>query len=402
MDVDNSAIAIREIADAGELKIVEELAWKIFPATYADLIPAEQTPYMMRIMYDDAVLRKEFAEGMHFVLITDAGVPIGYICWHLTEADGVGIARLEKLYLDFAYHGRSIGNLGIRHVIDAARRTDAAFITLNVNKGNLRAQKAYCRAGFYRYFSEKEEIGGGFVKDDYVMRYDLAPKRSVNEYGFARVADVVPEILFDLRYYSNNNFVGERIDGYEAPVALLTVAAAEALKNVADEVGKAGYALKIYDAYRPARAVAHFLRWAQDPADTRMKTSFYPGLEKSEIIPRGYIAARSAHSRGSTVDLTLCDAATGEEVDMGGTFDHFGPESHPDWCGDPETGRYTGKLPADAPVGASRIGEEQFRNRMLLREAMMRHGFQPIASEWWHFILAAEPYPDTYFDFPVK
>lgn len=402
MNVDNSRIGIREIADPCELKTVEELAWKIFPATYADLIPAGQTPYMMRLMYDDAVLKKEFAEGMHFVLITDAGVPIGYICWHLICADGVGIARLEKLYLDFAYHGRSIGNLAIRYVIDAARRTDAAFITLNVNKGNLRAQKAYCRAGFYRYFSEKEEVGGGFFKDDYVMRCDLASKRSVNEYGFARIADVAPEVRFDLRYCSDNNFVGTRIDGYEAPVALLTVAAAEALEGVAAEVGKAGYELKIFDAYRPARAVAHFLRWARDPADTRMKAAFYPGLDKREIIPCGYIAERSGHSRGSTVDLTLCDPATGEDLDMGGTFDHFGPESHPDWCGDPETGTYTGKLPEYLPVGARRIDEAQFRNRMLLRKAMMRHGFRPITSEWWHFTLADEPYMDTYFDFPVK
>ena len=402
MDGSNSNIRIREISDAGELKIVEELAWKIFPKTYADLIPAEQTPYMMRIMYDDAVLRKEFAEGMHFVLITDAGTPIGYICWHLSYANGVRIARLEKLYLDFAYHGRSIGNMGINYVIDAARRTDAAFITLNVNKGNIRAQKAYCRAGFYRYFSEKEEVGGGFFKDDYVMRYDLAPQRSINQYGFTRVADVVPEALFDLRYCSENNFVGTRIDGYEAPVALLTVAAAEALKEVAAEAGKAGYKLKIYDAYRPARAVAHFLRWAQDPADTRMKASFYPGIDKSEIIPGGYIAARSAHSRGSTVDLTLCDSATGEELDMGGAFDRFGPESRPAWCGDPETGTYTGKLPDDAPAGARPVTAAQFRNRMLLREAMVRHGFVPIATEWWHFILSGEPYEDTYFDFPVK
>ena len=402
MDVSTADIRIREISDAGELKIVEELAWKIFPATYSDLIPAEQTPYMMRIMYDDAVLRKEFAEGMHFVLITVAGVPIGYICWHLIEANGVRIARLEKLYLDFAYHGRSIGNMGINHVIDAARRTDAAFITLNVNKGNVRAQKAYCRAGFYRYLSEKEDVGDGFFKDDYVMRYDLIPKRSVNQYGFARVADVVPEALFDLRYYSENNFVGTRIDGYEAPVALLTVAAAEALQKVAAEAGKAGYKLNIYDAYRPARAVAHFLRWAQDPADTRMKASFYPGLDKQEIIPSGYLAERSAHSRGSTVDLTLCDAATGEELDMGGTFDWFGPASRPGWCGDPETGTYTGKLPDDAPVGARPVNETQFRNRMLLRDAMMRYGFAPIATEWWHFTLSGEPYEDTYFDFPVK
>lgn len=221
-------------------------------------------------------------------------------------------------------------------------------------------------------------------------------------FGFVRVADVVPETLADLRYCSANNFVGTAIDGYETPVALLTVAAAEALKAVADEMKQAGFSLKIYDAYRPCRAVAHFLRWARDPADTRMKADFYPGLDKSEIVARGYLAAKSGHSRGSTVDLTLYDSATGAEVDMGGAFDWFGPESHPDWCGAPETGRYTGILPDDAPPGARPITAAQFRNRMRLREAMTRHGFTPIASEWWHFTLADEPYPDTYFDFPVK
>ena len=231
---------------------------------------------------------------------------------------------------------------------------------------------------------------------------EIADAGELATFGFVRVAEVVPTARFDLRYYSKNNFVGERIDGYEAPVALLTVAAAEALKAVADEAGKAGYRVKIYDAYRPCRAVARFMRWAQDPNDTRMKAAFYPGVDKSEIIARGYIAAKSGHSRGSTVDLTLCDPATGAEVDMGGTFDRFGPESHPDWCGDPATGRYTGVLPDDAPPDARPITDAQFRNRMRLREAMTRHGFTPIASEWWHFTLADEPYPDTYFDFPVK
>jgi len=232
------------------------------------------------------------------------------------------------------------------------------------------------------------------------MSRDFSAGPSTDSSGFVRVADVVPEVLEDIRYCSGNNFVGERIDGYEAPVALLTVAAAEALKAVADEVGNAGYRLKIYDAYRPCRAVAHFMRWAQDPADTRMKSSFYPGLDKSELIPGGYLAEKSGHSRGSTVDLTLCDSSTGEEADMGGSFDHFGAESHPDWCGDPASGKYTGTVPTGAT--GVRIGEAQFRNRMRLREAMLRHGFRPITKEWWHFTLASEPFPDTYFDFTVK
>ena len=117
-----SPIRIAGIRDAGELKIIEELAWKIFPRTYEDLIPAAQIPYMMPIMYDDAVLRREFADGMHFDLITEGETPIGYIAWHLRDDAAGRMARLEKLYLDFACHGRSIGTMGIRHVIEAAER----------------------------------------------------------------------------------------------------------------------------------------------------------------------------------------------------------------------------------------------------------------------------------------
>lgn len=402
MDVDNSAISIREITDAGQLKLVGALAWKIFPKTYENLIPAEQIPYMMRVMYDDAVLREEFRSGVKFAVISDAELPVGYVSWHPAEFDGRRIMRLEKLYLDFSRHGRSIGNMAIHYVVDAARRADASFVSLNVNKANLRAQKAYRRAGFYRWRSEKEDVGGGFFKDDHVMRFDLKPERYADPLGFVRVADVVPDALFDIRYNSAGNFVGARIDGYDAPVALLTVAAAEALKTVADEVSSAGYRLKIFDAYRPARAVAHFMRWAKDPADTRMKGLFYPQLDKEEIIPHGYIAEKSGHSRGSTVDLTLSHRDTGVEVDMGGSFDWFGPESHPGWCGDPESGKYTGKVPDDAPNGARPIDDAQFRNRMFLRAAMLRHGFRPITTEWWHFTLIEEPYAEEYFDFPVK
>ena len=176
MNTDNTKIRIREISDEGELKIVRSLAQKIFPKTYEDLIPPGQIPYMMQMMYGDDVLRKEFAGGMHFELITEGAEPVGYICWHLIDHEEGKAVRLEKLYLDFPWHGRSIGNLGLRHVIEAAGRSGASFISLNVNKGNLRAQKAYLRAGFYRWYSEKEDVGNGFFKDDYVMRYDLTPK----------------------------------------------------------------------------------------------------------------------------------------------------------------------------------------------------------------------------------
>ena len=170
-----NTVRIEEIRDPEKLAIVKSLAERIFPRTYAGLIPAEQIPYMMRLMYDDAVLRREFADGMHFDLITENALPVGYICWHLLETDGEKVLRLEKLYLDFACHGRSIGYRGLRHVIGEAERAGAQYISLNVNKQNLRAQKAYLRAGFRRWRSEVEEVGGGFVKDDYVMRYDLAP-----------------------------------------------------------------------------------------------------------------------------------------------------------------------------------------------------------------------------------
>ncbi|MBO4303247.1 MAG: M15 family metallopeptidase [Lentisphaeria bacterium] len=220
--------------------------------------------------------------------------------------------------------------------------------------------------------------------------------------GFVRVSDVIPDVLLDIRYYSSDNFTGRRVEGYEAPVALLTREAAEALKAASDEAKKEGFRFKIFDAYRPLRAVNSFLRWAQDPADTGTKERFYPNIDKSELIRRGYIAKRSGHCRGSTVDLTLWETATGKEVDMGGTFDWFGRESHPDWCGNPQKNEYTGPFPGNARAEGGKINEEEFRNRMFLRQIMMQHGFLPIAEEWWHFTLKNEPCPESYFDFPVR
>ena len=403
-----SSIRIDEIRDPEELTVVAGLAGKIFPMTYADLIPAGQIRYMMPLMYGSAVLRREFSSGVKFALIRDGVLPVGYISWHLAGGAENRSARLEKLYLDFAYHGRLIGKLALDYVIAWARRSGARCLSLNVHKRNFRAQKAYCRVGFYRWYSEKEDVGNGFFKDDYVLRYDLVPADHVAltaelpeqeaPVGFVRLADVVPDVIEDIRYASNNNFIGDRIPGYERPKALITLPAALALREVAIDMRRQGCRLKIFDAYRPVRAVSHFVRWAHDPDDTRMKPYYYPNLDKSELIPRGYIAERSGHSRGSTVDLTLADAATASDVDMGGTFDWFGPESHPDWCGNSATGEYTG-----GPAGAVRgITSAQFRNRMQLRQAMLRHGFRPLAEEWWHFTLAAEPYPDSYFDYPVR
>ena len=210
---------------------------------------------------------------------------------------------------------------------------------------------------------------------------DYRQKTMMDSSGFVLLADFVPGIIQEIRYYSTYNFVGERIDGYEEPVALLTIEAARALKRVNGEVNAQGYRLKVFDAYRPATAVRHFVLWGIEDLDLRMKPYFYPDLEKQELFKQGYIASQSSHSRGSAVDLTLLDMATGREVDMGSPFDLFSEISHPD---------------------SKQVTEEQHANRMLLQSAMIRNGFKPIDCEWWHFSLADEPYPDVYFDFPVS
>ena len=206
-------------------------------------------------------------------------------------------------------------------------------------------------------------------------------KYSNDTHGFVSVGEAIPDVLLDIRYYSSFNFIGERIDGYEEPAALLTREAAQALKEASREAMEQGFRLKVFDAYRPQKAVDHFVRWAKDPEDIRMKAFFYPELEKKKIIPQGYIAEHSGHSRGSTVDLTLFDMATQQDVDMGGTFDFFGELSHPDYSG---------------------VSEVQHANRMLLQSLMVKHGFRPLETEWWHFILDNEPWPDTYFTFSVR
>lgn len=225
-----------------------------------------------------------------------------------------------------------------------------------------------------------------------LLLYNNTKKTSDGSENFVVITDVIPDAILEIRYHSTFNFVGTRVDGYLEPTALMTRQSADSLKVVSDEMKAKGYRLKIYDAYRPQCAVDHFVRWAQNPSDTLTKRYFYPMLEKPVLFEQNYILSRSGHTRGSTVDLTLFDEATGKEVDMGGVFDWFGDESHPDFCGNPDTGEYTGGI----------LTEEQFRNRMLLREVMLRHGFMPIDSEWWHFTLANEPFPDTYFTFPVK
>ena len=210
---------------------------------------------------------------------------------------------------------------------------------------------------------------------DYKERITMDPS------GFVLLSDYVPGIVQEIRYFSTYNFVGDRIDGYEEPCAILTVEAARALKEVSNELNVQGFRLKIFDAYRPARAVHHFVMWGIEDLDLRMKPFFYPELEKQELFRKGYIASQSGHSRGSTVDLTLLDMQTGREVDMGSPFDLFDEISHPDYRG---------------------VTDEQFNNRMLLQKAMVRSGFLPLDCEWWHFTLKDEPYPDVYFEFPVS
>ena len=199
--------------------------------------------------------------------------------------------------------------------------------------------------------------------------------------GFVLLSDYVPDIIQEIRYYSTYNFIGDRIDGYEEPCAILTIEAARALKEVSNEMFVQGYRLKVFDAYRPERAVKHFVLWGIEDQDIRMKPYFYPGLEKQELFEKGYIAKRSSHSRGSTIDLTLLDMNTGKELDMGSPFDLFDVVSHPD---------------------NRDISDEQYENRMILQQSMRRNGFCPLDCEWWHFTLDNEPYPDTYFDFPVS
>lgn len=199
--------------------------------------------------------------------------------------------------------------------------------------------------------------------------------------GFVYVADTVPDTILEIRYYSTYNFVGARVDDYLSPVAILTEDAADALKLASDDLRAQGYAIKVFDAYRPQGAVDHFVRWASDADDVLTKAYFYPDIAKDRIIPDGYIMERSGHSRGSTVDLTLVDMLTGRELDMGTPFDFFGPASH---------------------HGSGLVTEEQANNRLILKNAMEKAGFRAYDEEWWHYTLDSEPYPDTFFAFPVQ
>ena len=197
---------------------------------------------------------------------------------------------------------------------------------------------------------------------------------------FVDAGTIVPGLVADIRYAGTHNFVGRSITGYAVPRCLLTQQAAAALADVARDLAARGLLLKVFDCYRPARAVADFVRWARNLKDQAAKAEFYPDVDKRTLFRDGYIASRSGHSRGSTVDLTLARAAGGE-LDMGTPFDFFSPKSAP---------------------AATNISSEQRANRMILAAAMQRRGFRPYAKEWWHFTLRNEPFPSAYFDFPVR
>jgi D-alanyl-D-alanine dipeptidase len=202
-----------------------------------------------------------------------------------------------------------------------------------------------------------------------------------NNDEFVDLKEMVPSVELDIRYYTDNNFVGSRIDGYDAPKCLLTTKAAIALREVQKELANNRQSLKIFDCYRPQRAVDHFVRWAKDLNDQKMKLEYYPSVDKQDLFKDGYIAEKSGHSRGGTIDLTIVDLNNNQELDMGTHFDFFDPLSHTE---------------------NHRIGKVQHENRLALKSVMERNGFNNLEEEWWHYTIRNEAYPNTYFDFTVE
>ncbi|PCJ28015.1 MAG: peptidase M15 [SAR86 cluster bacterium] len=198
---------------------------------------------------------------------------------------------------------------------------------------------------------------------------------------FVDIQQVIPNIILDVRYFTADNFVGEQFDGYDAAKVYLTIAGADALRLVQLELNDYGLGLKVFDGYRPQMAVDHFVRWAKDLSDIKMKQRYYPSVEKKNLFRDGYIASRSGHSRGSTIDLTLVSLNSGQELDMGTRWDFFDLKSWP---------------------SSTDVGAQQRANRLLLRGVMINNGFRPLEEEWWHFTLVDEPFPDRYFNFPIQ
>lgn len=203
----------------------------------------------------------------------------------------------------------------------------------------------------------------------------------MEEHPLIDVKTKIPSVMIDLRYASENNFMGKRINGYKKARCFLSLPAAEALAKVQATLEAQGQTIKIWDCYRPQRAVDEFVAWVNSPDDLAAKAIYYPKVEKASLIQEGYIASHSGHSRGSTVDMTIVDKATGKEWDMGTSFDFFDPKSH---------------------TFSSLVTQAQHENRMKLKALMEQQGFVSISAEWWHFTLNDEPYPDTYFDFIIE
>lgn len=199
--------------------------------------------------------------------------------------------------------------------------------------------------------------------------------------GFIYLSSIDKTIQSELRYFSDNNFIGQKIEGYNNNRIIVLRETGNALHKVQKVLLKKGLSLKIFDAYRPQQAVNHFVRWAKVLSDTLKKKEYYPNVKKSELFKQGYISSKSGHSRGSSVDLTIVYVKTGKELDMGSPFDFFGTESHP----------YSEK-----------IGVDHKKNRFLLRKVMIENGFKPYKNEWWHFTLKNEPFPSTYFNFSIE
>ncbi len=225
-----------------------------------------------------------------------------------------------------------------------------------------------------------------FLKNKLVFIFIFCSSTCIGQLnnGFVYLKDHIPFLQVELRYATAENFMGRPVDGYSSAHSAGTYALAIALQRAQKKLNALGYQLKIFDAYRPQRAVDDFVRWAKLPQDTLKKRRYYPEIDKKHLFAKGYIAQRSGHSRGSTVDLTITHLhgqSSGQEVDMGGSWDFFGERSH---------------------YGFSELTPDQKENRKRLREVMISVGFIPYEKEWWHFTLKNEPYPDTYFDFVLK
>lgn len=201
------------------------------------------------------------------------------------------------------------------------------------------------------------------------------------ENGFVYLDESIPGIQWDAKYAGSDNFTGRPVKGYHVNRVVIHEKAAEAVKKAQNLFLKDGFCILAYDAYRPARAVKDFLKWMEEPEDNRRKALHYPNIEKKDMLALGYVAEKSGHSRGSTIDLTLVNAETGEEVDMGGIFDLMDEKSH---------------------TLSKQITDQQRKNRLYLRKVMLESGFTDFDCEWWHFRLIDEVFPDTYFDFPIE